>query len=295
MSATWIGCKDMTTHLSVPSIHEERQMSAIEENVERKTAWDHKFPTEPAFTHNCMINGPAKEEKMRYYWRNVGREERNKGERKRATKVDGNGNRGLGWVSTLLLYISWSLSTMTPWPWRSLCTTNILENLNRLHSSYRYATIASIRCTSVLKLRILTCWLLLASIANGSVSTHSPAGTSAESDVYARMLKTVGSWMTGRYVTIEIICLRIARISDWISASGLGTCLTCHQHYVAPTSTQYAYGSEESAGGSTNLTSNTHRSSGIRPSFEMMASTSCVTEPVRSHSIKYLEPMCPSE
>jgi hypothetical protein len=61
---------------------------------------------------------------------------------------------------------------------------------------------------------------LLASIANGSVSTHSFAGTSAESDVYARILNTVGSWMTGRYVTIDIICFRMARISAWISASG---------------------------------------------------------------------------
>lgn len=72
------------------------------------------------------------------------------------------------------------------------------RNSQHIYSSYRYATIASIRCTSVLKLLIFTCWLLLASMANGSVSTHSPAGTSAESDVYARMLNTVGSWITGR-------------------------------------------------------------------------------------------------
>lgn len=63
-------------------------MSAIEEDVEGKTAWDQKFPTEPAFTHNCTINGPAKEKKNEIY-RNVGREERNKGERKRAMRVDG--------------------------------------------------------------------------------------------------------------------------------------------------------------------------------------------------------------
>jgi hypothetical protein len=72
-------------------------MSAIEEDVEGKTAWDHKFPTEPAFTHNCTINGPAKEKKN--YCRNVGREERNKGERKR---VDRTGNRGLSFNASFV-------------------------------------------------------------------------------------------------------------------------------------------------------------------------------------------------
>jgi hypothetical protein len=76
----------------------------------------------------------------------------------------------------------------------------------------------------VLKLRNFTCWLLLASIANGSVSTHSFAGTSADSWVYARMLNTVGSSMIGKNVTVDTICLSMERISAWISASGLLDC-----------------------------------------------------------------------
>lgn len=44
------------------------------------------------------------------------------------------------------------------------------------------------------------------------------------------------------------------------------------------------YGSAESAGFSTRLTSNTHRSSGSLVSFDIIASTSCVTDPVSSHS-----------
>ena len=35
------------------------------------------------------------------------------------------------------------------------------------------------------------------------------------------MLKTVGSSMIGRKVTLETICLRMDRISAWISSSGL--------------------------------------------------------------------------
>ena len=94
-----------------------------------------------------------------------------------------------------------------------------------LYPSYRYATIASIRCTSVLKLRSFTCWLFDASIASGSVSTHSFAGTSADSFVYARMLNTVGSSITGRNVTVDTICFRIFRISAWISLSGFAGAL----------------------------------------------------------------------
>lgn len=89
------------------------------------------------------------------------------------------------------------------------------------YSSYRYATMASILCMSVLKLRNLTCWLLPASMAIGSVSTHSSAGTSADCFVYARMLNTVGSSKFGRNVSLDTICLRIRRISAWNSASGL--------------------------------------------------------------------------
>ena len=48
------------------------------------------------------------------------------------------------------------------------------------------------------------------------------------------------------------------------------------------------YGWEPSAGGSTRLMSNTQRSSGVRVSFEMMARTSCVIAPVRSHSVGWL-------
>lgn len=110
----------------------------------------------------------------------------------------------------------------------AVTTTRTPPTPPRDHPSYRYATIASIRCTSVLKLRNFTCWLLLASIASGSVSTHSSAGTSAESDVYARMLNTVGSSMTGRKVTVETICLRIFRISACISDSGLAEVLAVH-------------------------------------------------------------------
>lgn len=95
----------------------------------------------------------------------------------------------------------------------------------RLYPSYRYATMASIRCTSVLKLRSFTCWLFDASIASGSVSTHSFAGTSADSFVYARMLNTVGSSITGRNVTVDTICFRIFLISAWISLSGLAGAL----------------------------------------------------------------------
>lgn len=58
-------------------------------------------------------------------------------------------------------------------------------------------------------------------MARGSVSTHSSAGTSADSDVYAKMLKTVGSSMVGRNVTVETICFRISRISACIWLSGL--------------------------------------------------------------------------
>ena len=76
----------------------------------------------------------------------------------------------------------------------------------------------------MLKLRNFTCWLLLASMANGSVSTHSFAGTSADSWVYTRMLNTVGSSMIGKYVTVDTICLSMERISAWISASGLLDC-----------------------------------------------------------------------
>jgi hypothetical protein len=90
------------------------------------------------------------------------------------------------------------------------------------YSSYRYATMASILWTSVLKLRSLTCWLFPASIAIGSVSTHSSAGTSADCLVYAKILNTVGSSKFGRNVSLETICLRMRRISDWNSASGLG-------------------------------------------------------------------------
>lgn len=64
-----------------------------------------------------------------------------------------------------------------------------------------------------------------------------------------------------------MICFRMARISDCISDSGLA-----------------AAGSLESGGGSTNLMSKTHLSSGIRESLEMMASTSWVTAPVSNHS-----------
>jgi hypothetical protein len=85
----------------------------------------------------------------------------------------------------------------------------------------------------VLKLLSFTCWLLLASMANGSVSTHSFAGTSADSWVYTRMLNTVGSSMIGKNVTVDTICLSIERISAWISASGLLDCALCHdQCYV---------------------------------------------------------------
>lgn len=76
----------------------------------------------------------------------------------------------------------------------------------------------------MLKLRNFTCWLLLASMANGSVSTHSFAGTSADSWVYTRMLNTVGSSIIGKYVTVDTICLSMERISAWISASGLFDC-----------------------------------------------------------------------
>jgi hypothetical protein len=136
----------------------------------------------------------------------------------------------------------------------------------------------------VLKLLIFTCWLLLASIANGSVSTHSFAGTSAESDVYARILNTVGSWITGKYVTIEMICFRIARISDWISASGFIGALANVRRGEGK-GEEWTYGVAEVVGGSTSLMSNTHLSSGVRVSFEIIASTSWVTEPVRSHSV----------
>lgn len=49
------------------------------------------------------------------------------------------------------------------------------------------------------------------------------------------------------------------------------------------------YGSDDldlelDAGCSARLISNTHRSIGVRVSFEMMATTSCVTPPVKSHS-----------
>ncbi len=40
------------------------------------------------------------------------------------------------------------------------------------------------------------------------------------------------------------------------------------------------------AGGSTRLMSKTQRSSGVRESLEMIARTSCVMDPVRSHSVQ---------
>ena len=47
---------------------------------------------------------------------------------------------------------------------------------------------------------------------------------------------------------------------------------------------QSTYGADESTGGSTTFTSNTQRSSVVRESFEMIARTICVMDPVKSHS-----------
>jgi hypothetical protein len=91
-------------------------------------------------------------------------------------------------------------------------------------------------------------------------------------------------------VTIEIICLRIARISDWISASGFVDVLDDkNRHSDVLGIHETTYGSCESASGSTNLMSNTQRSRGVRVSLDMMARTNCVTAPVRSHSAKICE------
>src|SRR5687768_11914954 len=90
-----------------------------------------------------------------------------------------------------------------------------------------------------------------------------------------------------------MICFRIARISDWISDSGLGA-LLLHIHPLAvvqcfaQTKEGPAYDDDPalpSSGCSRRCTSNTHLSKGVRVSLDMIASTNCVTEPVRSHSV----------
>jgi hypothetical protein len=138
----------------------------------------------------------------------------------------------------------------------------------------------------VLKLRNFTCWLLLASIANGSVSTHSFAGTSADSWVYARMLNTVGSSMMGKNVTVDTICLRMERISAWISASGLLVCALSRLMFNHQMQLSMATHCPTAPwdGCSTRLISKTHRSRGILESLDMIATTSCVTAPVSNHA-----------
>jgi hypothetical protein len=138
----------------------------------------------------------------------------------------------------------------------------------------------------VLKLRSFTCWLLLASMANGSVSTHSPAGTLADSCVYTRMLNTVGSSMTGKNVTVDTICLRIERISAWISASGLLVCdlpqsTSDGANYFDQQTYSFTVPWDDC---STRLTSKTHRSRGVLESLLIIATTSCVTAPVSNQA-----------
>lgn len=91
--------------------------------------------------------------------------------------------------------------------------------------------------------------------------------------------------MTGKNVTVETICFKMFRISAWISASGFAGALMPRLSAVNEgKGNGNTYGSEASVGGSTRLISNTHRSRVVLESFDMMASTNCVTEPVRSHS-----------
>jgi hypothetical protein len=118
-------------------------------------------------------------------------------------------------------------------------------------------------------------------MANGSVSTHSPAGTLADSCVYTRMLNTVGSSMTGKNVTVDTICLRIERISAWISASGLLVCdLSQSTSDGANCSDQKTYSFTAPWDDcSTILMSKTHRSRGVLESLLIIATTSCVTAP----------------
>jgi hypothetical protein len=146
----------------------------------------------------------------------------------------------------------------------------------------------------VLKLRNFTCWLLLASMANGSVSTHSFAGTSADSWVYARMLNTVGSSMIGKNVTVDTICLSMDRISAWISASGLLDCalsrlmFNVQRSIVAVKSGVAHCPTAPWEGCPTRLISKTHRSRGILESLDIIATTSCVTAPVSNHAASHV-------
>jgi hypothetical protein len=142
----------------------------------------------------------------------------------------------------------------------------------------------------VLKLRNFTCWLLLASIANGSVSTHSFAGTSAESWVYTRMLNTVGSSMIGKKVTVDTICLSMERISAWISASGLIDCALSRSMFNDQMSLSRVTHCPTTPweGCSTRLISKTHRSRGILESLDIIATTSCVTAPVSNHAARHV-------
>lgn len=123
-------------------------------------------------------------------------------------------------------------------------------------------------------------------MANGSVSTHSPAGTLADSCVYTRMLNTVGSSMTGKNVTVDTICLRIERISAWISASGLLVCALSQSTSDGDHCfDQETYSFTAPWGDwSTRLMSKTHRSRGVLVSLVIIATTSCVTAPVSNQA-----------
>ena len=104
------------------------------------------------------------------------------------------------------------------------------------------------------------------------------------------ILKTVGSSIIGRKVTLDTICLRMDRISAWISSSGLvETASLVTDPVMSGPSEATVQGAHLASVPSpssvwTRLMSKTHRSSGVRVSFEIMARTSWVMDPVSNHS-----------